>query len=103
MPECVKTLFFDCMNTALCYVYILECCDKTLYTGYTGNIEKRIYEHNNTRAGARYTRGRRPVKLVYVESCSTPSDALKREAQIKKLSRAQKLLLIEEGSGLAGI
>lgn len=77
------------------YVYILECSDKTLYTGATNNIEKRIQEHNNTRSGARYTRGRRPVKLVYVEICSTPSIALKREAEIKKLSRAQKLLLFD--------
>ena len=76
------------------YVYILECSDKTLYTGTTNNIEKRIQEHNNTRTGAKYTRTRRPVKLVYVEACSTPSIALKREAEIKKLSRAQKLLLI---------
>jgi putative endonuclease len=76
------------------YVYILECSDKTLYTGTTNNIEKRIQEHNNTRTGAKYTRTRRPLKLVYVEACSTPSIALKREAEIKKLSRAQKLLLI---------
>jgi putative endonuclease len=85
------------MNTHLFYVYILECCDKTLYTGYTNNIQKRIYEHNNAGAGARYTRGRRPVTLVYAEGCSTQSDAMKREAQIKKLSRAQKLLLIKSG------
>lgn len=76
-----------------CYVYIMECSDKTLYTGSTNNIAKRIQEHNNTKAGAKYTRGRRPVKLVYVEICSTPSIALRREAEIKKLSRAQKLLL----------
>jgi putative endonuclease len=76
------------------YVYILECADKTLYTGCTVNIEKRIREHNNSGAGARYTRGRRPVKLIYVEIYSSPSKALKREAEIKKLSRAQKLLLI---------
>jgi putative endonuclease len=84
------------MNT---YVYIMECSDKTLYTGSTNNIEKRIQEHNATTAGAKYTRARRPVKLVYVEICSTPSIALKREAEIKKLSRAQKLLLIENSTG----
>jgi putative endonuclease len=77
------------------YVYILECSDKTLYTGSTHDIEKRIAEHNNSKKGARYTRSRRPVKLVYVESCSNLSDALKREAQIKKLSRVQKIRLIE--------
>ncbi|HNQ63107.1 MAG TPA: GIY-YIG nuclease family protein [Syntrophorhabdaceae bacterium] len=75
------------------YVYILECSDKTLYTGYTNDIKKRLYEHNNTSNGARYTSGRRPLKLVYIESYSTQSDAMKREAQIKKLSRANKLLL----------
>jgi putative endonuclease len=87
------------MDTPLFYVYILECCDKTLYTGCTNNIEKRIYEHNHTGAGARYTRGRRPVTLIYIECCSTLSDALKREVQIKKLSRARKLLLIKSCSG----
>ena len=78
------------------YVYILECSDKTLYTGTTNNIEKRIREHNDTKAGARYTRGRRPVTPVYIECCPTHSIALRREAQIKKLSRAQKLLLIKK-------
>jgi putative endonuclease len=81
------------------YVYILECSDKTLYTGCTNNIENRVQEHNNSKAGARYTRARRPVRLVYVEICSTPSIALKREAEIKKLSRAQKLLLIGKSTG----
>lgn len=81
------------------YVYILECSDKTLYTGSTNNIEKRIKEHNNGKSEAKYTRARRPVKLVYVETCSTLSNALKREAQIKKLSRAQKLLLIRNSTG----
>ncbi len=76
------------------YVYIVECSDKTFYTGSTGNIEKRIQEHNSGKSGAKYTRGRRPVKLVYVEPCSTPSVALKREAEIKRLSRAQKAVLI---------
>ncbi|MDD5008310.1 MAG: GIY-YIG nuclease family protein [Syntrophorhabdaceae bacterium] len=81
------------------YVYILKCSDKTLYTGSTNNIEKRIKEHNNGKSGAKYTRARRPVKLVYVETCSTLSNALKREAEIKKLSRAQKLLLIRNSTG----
>jgi len=84
----------DFMKTSLFYTYILECSDKTLYTGCTNNIEKRIYEHNNNKTGARYTRSRRPVKLVYTESFPTLSEALKREAQIKRLSKKQKLLLI---------
>jgi len=81
------------------YVYILKCSDKTLYTGSTNNIEKRIKEHNNGKSGAKYTRARRPVKLVYVETFSTLLNALKREAEIKKLSRAQKLLLIRNSTG----
>lgn len=76
------------------YVYIVECVDKTLYTGRTVNIEKRVREHNKSRAGAIYTRGRRPVTLVYAEICPSLSDVLKREAEIKKLSRVQKLQLI---------
>jgi putative endonuclease len=77
------------------YVYILECSDRTLYTGWTHDIENRIKEHNNGKNGARYTRSRRPVKLVYIESCLSLSDALTREAGIKKLSRVQKMQLIE--------
>ncbi len=77
------------------YIYILECSDKTLYTGWTYDIEKRIKEHNSGKNGAKYTRSRRPVKLVYVKTCSNLSDALKGEAQIKKLSRVQKMRLIE--------
>ena len=80
------------------YVYILECCDVTLYTGYTTDVGKRIHEHNNTAAGARYTRGRRPVVLLYAEEHRTLSDALRQEAQIKKMSRAEKLLFIEGNS-----
>ena len=87
---------FNYMDTSLFYVYILECSDKTLYTGWTKNIEKRIQEHNHGKLGARYTRSRRPVKPVYIEACSTLSDALKREVQIKKLSRTQKLQLLKD-------
>jgi putative endonuclease len=79
------------------YVYIVECSDKTLYTGWTNNIEKRIQEHNSGKDGAKYTRARRPVKLAYVESFSSLSGALKREVRIKRLSRAEKLLLIATG------
>lgn len=82
------------------YVYMVECADNTLYTGYTNNITHRIKEHNSGKTGAKYTRSRRPVRLVYTELCATLSDALKREGEIKRLSRAEKLLLIE--GGLAG-
>ena len=82
------------------YVYIVECSDRTLYTGSTANLKKRIQEHNSGKAGAKYTRGRRPVKLIYVEICSTLSIALKREAAIKKLPRAEKLMLAGKWSAL---
>jgi putative endonuclease len=80
------------------YVYILRCADDSLYTGYATDIEKRLREHNgeiNHKAAARYTRGRRPVFLVYTEQCSTRSEALKRECAIKALTRTEKLLLIK--------
>ncbi|MDU1414556.1 MAG: GIY-YIG nuclease family protein [Clostridium sp.] len=77
----------------MCYVYILECSDKTLYTGWTNNINKRIECHNSGK-GAKYTRGRLPVKLVYFELLDNKSLALKREIEIKKLSKKDKLLLI---------
>ena len=75
------------------YVYILECSDKTLYTGWTVNIENRIKVHNSGN-GAKYTRGRTPVKLVYFEEFDGKSEALKRENGIKKLNRKGKLNLI---------
>lgn len=77
----------------MCYVYILECSDKTLYTGWTNDINKRIECHNSGK-GAKYTRGRLPVKLVYFELLDNKSLALKREIEIKKLSKKDKLLLI---------
>ncbi len=76
-------------------VYILECSDKTLYTGYTNDVEKRIKNHNEGKTGAKYTRARRPVKLVHQENFRTLSPALKREIAIKKLSRQEKIKLIK--------
>ena len=75
-------------------LYILHCADGTLYTGITDDVEKRLKAHNSGR-GAKYTRGRGPVELVYSESCADKSAALKRELAVKRLSRAQKLKLIE--------
>ena len=75
------------------YVYIIRCFDNTLYTGITNDIPNRINRHN-ARKGGSYTRVRTPVTLVYKESCSTRSNALKREAQIKRWSREKKLALI---------
>lgn len=76
------------------YVYILECNDGTLYTGITKDIEQRLNEHNHTDKGAKYTKVRRPVKLVYQEASQDRSSASKREYAIKKLSREKKLELI---------
>lgn len=75
-------------------VYILRCSDNTLYTGITTDIERRIDEHNNSPKGAKYTRNRRPVSLVYSEACEDKSIASKREYAIKKLTRAEKEKLI---------
>jgi len=75
------------------FVYIIECADGTLYTGYTTDLMKRVKEHNDSKRGARYTSGRRPVILKYSEKFSTVGEALKREAEIKKLSREMKLQL----------
>lgn len=74
--------------------YILKCSDNTLYTGWTNNIEKRLEVHNSGQ-GAKYTRGRTPVSLVYQEVWDTKQEAMQREAFIKKMSRAQKELLIQ--------
>lgn len=75
------------------YVYILKCNDNTLYTGWTNNIELRISVHNSGN-GAKYTRGRLPVTLVYLEVLKTRSEALSREIAIKRMSKKQKLELI---------
>ncbi|QDP02344.1 GIY-YIG nuclease family protein [Thalassotalea sp. PS06] len=83
------------------YVYILRCADKSLYTGITIDVEKRLQEHNSDNAkGAKYTRARRPVELVYQETLSDRSGATKREIEIKKLSRKQKICLIESETGV---
>ena len=76
------------------FVYILECSDNSLYTGITTNIEKRLNEHNTSPKGAKYTKARRPVKLVYQEASQDRSTASKREYAIKKLTKTKKLELI---------
>ena len=75
------------------YVYILRCGDDTLYTGITTNVEKRLEAHRSGK-GAKYTRGRGPLELVYQEACESHSQALKREIQVKKLSREEKMRLL---------
>lgn len=76
------------------YVYILECKDKSLYTGYTTDVQRRLKIHNSAKTGAKYTKGRRPVKLRHVEKFRTLSQALKREIEIKSWTREKKLILI---------
>lgn len=78
-----------------CFCYILECADGTYYTGWTTDPERRVQQHNRG-AGARYTKTRRPVKLVYLEPQADKSAALKRERAIKALSRKQKMKLMSE-------
>jgi putative endonuclease len=77
------------------YLYILQCADKTLYTGITVDLERRIEEHNHSNLGAKYTRARRPVKIVYSKKFRNRSSASKEENRIKNLSRAEKFELIK--------
>ena len=76
------------------YTYILRCCDGSLYTGYTDDPIRREMVHNSGK-GAKYTRSRLPVQLVYTECYETKNEAMHREAEIKRLSRSEKLTLIE--------
>ena len=83
------------MEEKLHYVYMVMCVDGTIYTGYTTNLNRRIEMHNSGR-GAKYTRSRLPVAPVYKEVLPSKSEALKREAALKKLTRTEKLKLIKE-------
>ena len=76
------------------FIYIVQCSDGTLYTGWTNDLDKRMKAHNEGR-GAKYTRARRPVELVYSETFETKEEALRREYAIKRMTRAQKIKLIE--------
>lgn len=78
------------------HMYIVRCADDTLYTGYTTDVERRVSEHN-AGTGAKYTRGRGPVVLEYVEEFSSKSEALRREYEVKQCSRGQKEQLISSG------
>ena len=80
--------------TLMHYVYILQCADTTLYTGRTNDLERRVHAHNTSKGGAKYTRARRPVVLVYHERFRTLSHALQREYEIKQLTRTEKIHLI---------
>lgn len=76
------------------FIYIARCKDGTLYTGYTTDLKEREKKHNEG-VGARYTRGRGPVKIVYSEEFETKSEAMKREYEIKQLKKGEKLALLE--------
>ena len=79
------------------YTYILRCADGSLYTGWTNDLSARVAAHN-AGAGAKYTRSRRPVELVYYEEHDTKESAMRRERQIKQLTRKEKLALISGGA-----
>ena len=75
------------------YAYIVRCADGTLYTGWTNDLNRRVAVHNEG-AGAKYTRSRRPVELVHFEAFASKEEAMRREAEIKRLSRSEKLALL---------
>ena len=78
------------------FLYILECSDQTLYTGITTDLDRRIKEHNDSKLGAKYTKVRRPVKLIYSKDFINRSEASKEESRIKKLTRLQKIDLFKK-------
>jgi putative endonuclease len=78
------------------FVYILKCADKTFYTGITTDVTRRLKEHNSSFLGAKYTRGRRPVKLVLVRRKKNKSLAAREECRIKKMTRLEKIMLINK-------
>ncbi|MFM2357947.1 MAG: hypothetical protein RJA61_684 [Candidatus Parcubacteria bacterium] len=77
------------------FVYMLRCADQSFYIGSTLDLEKRLHAHNNLKSGAHYTKIRRPVSLVYSEKCGSYAVARKREGELKRLSRQEKLSLIQ--------
>lgn len=83
------------------FVYIVECDDGTFYTGYTTDVERRVEEHN-AGVGARYTRGRTPVEVIYTEAYASKSEAMSREYAIKQLRRRQKERLVDGGTVASG-
>lgn len=98
-PDCVQQ---DAPGAARrWFVYMVECCDGTLYTGVTTDLKRRVAEHNGSPRGARYTRTRRPVKLIASWAVANRSAALREEVRIKRLTRAQKLKIaaqLQEGN-----
>jgi len=99
------TLLFDSewyrVSLLSWFVYILECSDQSLYTGITTNVERRLQEHNgDNKKGARYTRARRPVNLVYKVACEDRAKASQLEYKLKNLSRTEKLSLLKQSAVL---
>lgn len=84
------------MENNMNYTYLLECSDGTFYCGWTNDLEKRVKAHNSGR-GAKYTKSRRPVRLVWYETFETKEEAMSREAKVKQLSRNQKDELVAHG------
>lgn len=82
------------------FIYIVECSDTTYYTGVTTDLKRRLQEHNSTTKGAKYTRHRRPVTLVYYEETDSRQKACKREYAIKQMRITKKKILITQSSGL---
>ncbi len=80
------------------YTYIVQCKDGSLYTGWTNDLSKRIKAHNEGK-GAKYTKARRPVKLLYYEKFASKEEAMKREYEIKHMSRKEKEIVIQKGTG----
>jgi putative endonuclease len=95
MTDKMKREKAEGINNDTWHVYMVRCSDGTLYTGITNDLEKRIKAHNSGKDGARYTRSRRPVKLVYSEEVDSKSTAAKLEYKIKKMTRAKKMEMIE--------
>jgi len=85
-----------CKDSDIWHVYMVRCSDGTLYTGIAKDLEKRIEAHNSGKDGARYTRSRRPVKLVYSEQAESKSAAARLEYQIKRLPRTKKKRMLED-------
>ena len=84
------------MNSSPWYLYVVKCSDSTLYTGVTTNLDRRLTEHNTSLKGAKYTRKRRPVVLVYSKHYANRSQAQKAEYQFKQLNRKEKVKVINE-------
>jgi putative endonuclease len=83
-------------NEKTWHIYILQCSDGSLYCGITTSLERRLHEHNNTKKGAKYTRSRRPTKIVWTCQAKNRSEASKEEARIKRLSRNEKINMINK-------